>query len=590
MTILIESTLHSCRRQHEQLYDLGILVLSCLDLAVKVYSPYSGDFKRALHDEVKDNLQQEQQPKLASLSSSSSTSSSSYIIPTLPEIITYMQQNMTNDQIVNTCKTKYNSTQYNTISSFCLNQYSIQDFEKVQFSVMNHALNYYLHPPTSSLVLNHYMDYIMIVMKKEKKKMKEAMNMSHDAHDDDHYSWIITNPTTTSIDDNNNNDPNDDDTDVNRNTTANNNTNTNKNINYEAAIEDAMWTIHDNASLQVELAIFDLHLVSTKPSILAFCALQNAVIQYFYTALQNQQQQQQQQQHNPQHDSEFFSTLKSKFHWSYSIIMKLIVHNMSIIDSNHHTYNGNYDLNNDKNNTSYNNNSKIKSQKLKDEIRIGMQCLYHQWKRNNPGMVTFDESIITSILDELANTSDDNCNDSDCDTGLEEEVMTASTLSKKCTSKSNISVYITDDNDDDDDDEEEHNDGKKKSMHLLSHVKKAFMRTSSSSFRKYISTGKNSVQDDNNDNATEPIAKISSIHANRQATELLLSTEARDCTISTTRTVPSSTTTALLGNQEYKKSTKEKKQRNGVVSKGKDTKCETKKKRKLSSESLVSLC
>ncbi len=114
--------------------------------------------------------------------------------------------------------------------------------------------------------------------------------------------------------------------------------------------------INKFANMQTELAIFDMSLAMTKPSILAFCALQNAIIQHSCNYIENN--------HCNDDDTEQFYLLTKRIqekihHLNFAIGEKFL---------------------------------ELKNGVVSEIVSIRKKLL-KLWKENNPDIVTFDNSM-----------------------------------------------------------------------------------------------------------------------------------------------------------------------------------------------------
>ena len=311
--------------------DIALAVLSCLDLAIKIISPFSGNIKRATYVEIidevlhkdsschsngKEKKQEETSDNQNDTSSASLPSqpqpqpqpSSS---PTVQDTLFNFLKHVTHKDIVSRLSTKYNTEQFESARQLSRKLYTKMDHATVQRWVLD-GLEYYLHPPTSFVFLGYFLD----LLRDDDGGSVENYLISVDDRGYE-YECCPTTATATTFD------------------------------------SGAISQILEFATMQIEIAMFDISLAMTKPSILAFCALQNAIIQHFYTQFRTATTPVQ-----SSHESYFFATfMREKLQYSNILIGQNIL-NIRGMDS------------------LFNNNDKY------NETRNVMHCLFHHWKNN----------------------------------------------------------------------------------------------------------------------------------------------------------------------------------------------------------------
>ena len=253
-----------------------MIVLLCIDLAMKLHSPSSADAKRALANTVLDEALEEMDyrnanscriittttattddsssvekekeeedyhhhpirstTKISSSSSSSSSTTKTTIYPkhysTCYEVWEELIQTITKKDIATRLSTKYNGESYHSLHQLSRNMYCTDDLTMCQFHLFD-RLDYYLHPVTFTSFICSFLELI----KMNEEEVRCTVGGSNRNYDE-------------------------------------------KTESGDESLSSYFETINDYANMQVELAIFDTSLVLVRPSILAFCAMQNAIIQH----------------------------------------------------------------------------------------------------------------------------------------------------------------------------------------------------------------------------------------------------------------------------------------------------------------------
>ncbi len=380
--------------------NLGIIVLCCLDLAMKLYSPLSGNIQRATFVEIMDAASTKYH---RNHNASSSTTTATTTTMSHQDYISQVLHSLSYQDIQKRLSTKFNCENFETIRQLAMSnnnndnsnpqqkEYQRQDYANVQSKIIK-KLDYYLHPKTPTFFVNYYLQEMIDW---------NTNNNNTFGLDWNHYftlsSSLEQDYTTFS---------------------------TSTVLNQQSM--DALSTIRNNANMQIELSLFYMSLLGNKfhyrndtnfcfyPSIIAFSALQNAIIEYFHTSwiennnynnnsdsIQNNENDHKDQNGNHiisygkiegKHDNDnndWTTIMKSKIHWIHFIIGRPLLkhYQKNIMGNNIDKYYHEYDC--------------------KDFWNLNvtnvMKVLFHHWKRNNPDIVTFDESIISSSC--IANTA-----------------------------------------------------------------------------------------------------------------------------------------------------------------------------------------
>jgi len=242
-------------RQLSPIDDLGIIVLTCLDLAIKLLSPFSGDFTRAA-------------------------------IEKMQKLDIDKKQNLSDDQLLSCLSKIFNGEHFESIKRLSKSVYSGKTFANAQSEIMK-TLDYYLYPSTSCVFI------------------REIFQLFGNCND-----LFQTLLPTTKLD------------------------------------QRDLSNLTDFGNIQIELSIFNIDLATTRPSVLAYCAIQNAIVQYFSSA-----------------DVSNLSTLVP-IQYKLHLIGKKILN----IDEKC------------------------------EEIIMVRKTMYKLWKRNNPEMVKYDDDS-TALYD-----------------------------------------------------------------------------------------------------------------------------------------------------------------------------------------------
>lgn len=320
-----------------------MIVLLCIDIAIKLHSPNSGDAKRATYNHFLDDVQHKLDINITNnrnmkmkMNTTQQEVNNDYNL-NCNQMLEKLYQTITKEEIASLLSTKYNGHGFHSVHQLSRKVYSNQALIEVQKDLLK-SLNFSLHPPTSTNFIHCYLEILLHSIK----------------------DWCCYSTSSSCLCE-------------------------------EHCNDDISSDINDFANMQVELAIFDMSLARTKPSIIAFCALQNAIIQHSCNYIESSSKatalpandmnssttknNENENMNYNQKDTTSYSSNEDKFNILTKIIQKRLRHiNFAI---------GEKFL-------------KLNDKEMMDVSSIQKKLLNH-WKKNNPDVVTFDNSMFMKV-------------------------------------------------------------------------------------------------------------------------------------------------------------------------------------------------
>jgi len=141
--------------------NIGLVVLSSLDLAIKLYSPFSGDAKRAVYVEIMDHAIQSYRDLNHKNENKKPLSRTTNVDGNEAEedLVGHVLKSFSYKKIISLHGTKYHGDKFETAIHLGRKLFTCNDFVQVQSMIME-TLDYYLHPKTCTFFSRLYMDVL----------------------------------------------------------------------------------------------------------------------------------------------------------------------------------------------------------------------------------------------------------------------------------------------------------------------------------------------------------------------------------------------------------------------------------------------